>query len=70
MYRIGVDLGGTNIKAVILDETNKIIISDSARLTQPADSRKCVNRSPDWCGGCLPQIPAFPLPGPSLQKEV
>lgn len=29
MYRIGVDLGGTNIKAVILDETNKIIISDS-----------------------------------------
>ena len=29
MYRIGIDLGGTNIKAVLLDEFNHIVVSDS-----------------------------------------
>ncbi len=29
MYRIGIDLGGTNIKAVLLDNYNHIVVSDS-----------------------------------------
>ena len=29
MYRIGIDLGGTNMKAGIVDENHKIVIQDS-----------------------------------------
>ena len=29
MYRAGIDLGGTNIKAAILDEQNQILAEDS-----------------------------------------
>ena len=30
MYRVGIDLGGTNIKVGIVDENQKIIAIDSA----------------------------------------
>lgn len=29
MYRVGIDLGGTNMKAGIVDENHKIVIHDS-----------------------------------------
>ena len=34
MYRVGIDLGGTNIKVGIVDENQKIIVMDSVPTLQ------------------------------------
>ena len=44
MYRIGIDLGGTNIKAAILDKNNQILVSDT-RPTRAGEGFEAVMNS-------------------------
>ena len=40
MYRLGIDLGGTNIVAVVVDDvTHKIIAKDSCKTSVPRPER-------------------------------
>ena len=55
MYRIGVDLGGTNIVSAVIDESNKMKWQQKWWTVQPAGEAKNINNLATKKGEKMPQ---------------